>query len=39
MQLKLHSVQTGITMNDLIITAVQQYMQRIKEIGNHANDA
>jgi hypothetical protein len=39
MQLKLHSVQSGVTMNDLIITAVQQYMQRVKEIGNHAEDA
>lgn len=39
MELKLHSVQTGTTMNDLIITAVQQYMQRIKDSGNNADNA
>lgn len=33
MKLKLHSVHTGRTMNDLINTAVHEYMQRTKEFG------
>lgn len=38
MQLKLHSVQTGKTMNDLIVTAVHLYMQSVNDSGKGTQD-
>lgn len=38
LSLKLHAVHSSRTMNELIITAVQMYMQSIENSGNESTD-
>ena len=38
LQLKLHSVQSGRTMNELIVTAVQMYMHHIEDSGKSTSE-